>query len=124
VLAAEVSISEATRKIIPYDSSEFYLYSTRWEPLGDAFSYIPEITVKTISKGKVTYKDAKGNEKSVRADSVIVSAGRKPRLEEAMKFAGSAKRFFIIGDCDTQADVVRKGIRKAIRSAFAAASKL
>jgi pyruvate/2-oxoglutarate dehydrogenase complex dihydrolipoamide dehydrogenase (E3) component len=124
VLATEKkSYSEATRTIIPYDSKEFYLSSVRWEPLGDAFSYIIDITIKTISEGKVIYADAKGNEKSVRADSVIVSAGRKPRQEEAMKFAGSAKRFFIIGDCGLKGDV-RKSIRESQRTAFAAASKL
>jgi 2,4-dienoyl-CoA reductase-like NADH-dependent reductase (Old Yellow Enzyme family)/thioredoxin reductase len=124
VLAIEKSITEATQTIKPFDSSEFYLSSSRWEPLGDTFSYITEITIKGISEKKVIYMDARGNEKSIQADSVIVSAGRKPRLDEAMEFAGSARRFLIIGDCDAQSDVVRKGIRKAIRSAFAAASKI
>jgi 2,4-dienoyl-CoA reductase-like NADH-dependent reductase (Old Yellow Enzyme family)/thioredoxin reductase len=124
VLATEKkSYSEATRTIIPFDAKEFYLSSVRWEPLGDAFSYITETTIKNISAGKVTYMDAKGNEKSVLADSVIISAGRKPRQEEAMKFIGSAKRFFIIGDCGLKGDV-RKGIRESQRTSFAAASKL
>jgi NADPH-dependent 2,4-dienoyl-CoA reductase/sulfur reductase-like enzyme len=123
VLATETGLSEATKTIIPFDSKEFYLSSVRWEPLGDAFSYITGITVKAASEGEVVYRDTKGDEKSVRADSVIVSAGRRPRQEEAMKFAGSAKRFFIIGDCSLKGDV-RKGIRESQRTAFAAASKL
>ena len=55
--------------------------------------------------------NAKGSEKSILADNVIIEAGRKPRQEEALKFHGSAKRFFIIGDCSNDGDIMklRKG---------------
>jgi pyruvate/2-oxoglutarate dehydrogenase complex dihydrolipoamide dehydrogenase (E3) component len=124
VLEKEAGVAEATRTVTPPDACELYLSSIRWKPLGNSFSYITGATIKNMSNGRITYLDAEGNDQSIRADNLIVSAGRKPRREEAMTFSGSAKRFIIIGDCNIQADVVRKGIRKAIRSAFAAASAL
>ena len=50
------------------------------------FNYITQATTTRISSGKVTYTDAGGSEKSVRADDVVIYAGLKPRMEEAMKF--------------------------------------
>lgn len=115
-----------TEKSLATDSNTIYLYSARWKPL-KTFNYITEITTTRISEGKVTYKDAKGSEKSIPADNVVIYAGRKPRMEEAMKFSGSAKRFFIIGDCCCEGNVVKfvqGNVRKSICTAFAAASKL
>ena len=83
-------------------------------------SYFVEVIVTRIADGKVTYKDAAGSEKSVQADSVIIYAGLKPRMDEAMKFAGSAGQFQIIGDCTGNAGTVQK----TIRSAFFAASQV
>ena len=85
----------------------------------ETFSYITEATTTGISEGKVTYKDAEGNEKSIPADSVVVSAGLQPRHDEALKFYGSADRFFIIGDCRVVGNV-----QKCMRTAFATASQL
>jgi 2,4-dienoyl-CoA reductase-like NADH-dependent reductase (Old Yellow Enzyme family)/thioredoxin reductase len=124
VLAKDTGIAEATETVIPFDASEFYLSSVRWAHLGDAFSYLTGASVKSISGGKVIYQDAEGKEKSVQADSIIASDGRKPRLAEAMKFADTAAWFRVIGDCDAKSGVVRKGIRKSMRSAFAAASAI
>jgi 2,4-dienoyl-CoA reductase-like NADH-dependent reductase (Old Yellow Enzyme family)/thioredoxin reductase len=84
------------------------------------FTSFTEVTVTGISDGKVTYKDAKGIEKSVQADSVVIYAGLKARRDEALKFYGSAPRFFTIGDCsDDGGDV-----QKSVRSAFFAASQV
>lgn len=83
------------------------------------FSFITEATATGISEGNVTYKDAKGNEKTIQADSVVVSAGRKSRNDEALKFSGLAERFFIIGDCDAVGFLPAVG-----RSAYAAASQV
>lgn len=113
-------------KNLANDSNTIYLYSARWKPL-KTFNYITEATATGVSEGKVTYRDAKGDEKTIYADSVVVYAGRRPRQEEAMRFAGSAKMFFIIGDCGGEGDLVeliRGNVRKSIRSAFAAASKI
>lgn len=89
-----------------------------WEAL-ETFSYITQAAATRFSEGEVFYKDASGAERSVQADSVVIYAGRKPRQDEAMKFYGSAGRFFTIGDCRAQGDV-----RIAIRNAFAVASRI
>ncbi len=91
------------------------------------FSYVTEVTVKSISKDEVTFVDSSGAEKSIPADSVVLYAGRKPRQEEAMKFAGSAKRFFVVGDCKIPGII--KGhwdgnMATSIRSGFAAGSEI
>jgi thioredoxin reductase len=91
------------------------------------FSYVTEVTVKSISKDKVTFADSSGAEKSIAADSVVIYAGRKARQEEAMKFAGSAKRFFVVGDCKIPGII--KGhwdgnMATSIRSGFAAGSEI
>jgi pyruvate/2-oxoglutarate dehydrogenase complex dihydrolipoamide dehydrogenase (E3) component len=84
------------------------------------FSYVLEATAKSLSGGKVIYVDATGSEKSVQADSVVIYAGLKPRLDEAMKFSGSAGQVFLLGDCTG-----RNGtIQKTIRSAFFVASQV
>ncbi|MBN1624987.1 MAG: FAD-dependent oxidoreductase, partial [Deltaproteobacteria bacterium] len=86
----------------------------------DSFNYILNATATGISVGKVTYRDAKGSEKSIQADSVVIFGGLKPRQEEAMKFYGSANGFFIIGDCTGNGG----DVRKCNRIAFAAASRI
>jgi hypothetical protein len=73
-----------------------------------------------ISNGKVTYKDAKGNEKSLKVDSVVLYAGFKGRQDEAMKFSGITNQFHIIGECSG----LGSGIQKSQRAAFFAASQV
>jgi len=84
------------------------------------FNFKTRVTVTGISGGNVTYTDAKGRKNSVPADSVVVYAGFKPRLDEAMDFADTADRFFMIGDCRE----VGGYVRACTRTAFAAASQL
>jgi 2,4-dienoyl-CoA reductase-like NADH-dependent reductase (Old Yellow Enzyme family)/thioredoxin reductase len=113
-------------KNLASDANKIYLGWERWR-FFKTFGYIAEASVKGISGGKVTYIDAKDDEKSIQADSVVIYAGRKPRQEEALKFYGSADRFFIIGDCGRYDDIVRIGdgnVRTSQRTAFAAASKI
>jgi len=84
------------------------------------FSFVTEAATRGISGGKVTYVDAKGAEKSIQADSVVIYAGFKPRQDEALKFSGTADRFFTIGDCYAVGGLVRA----CTRTAFAAASQI
>ncbi|MDB9822908.1 FAD-dependent oxidoreductase [Deltaproteobacteria bacterium] len=84
------------------------------------FNIITEAIATGISAGKVTYADAGGSEKSIRADSVVIYAGLKPKKDEALKFYGSASQFFTIGDCSEKGG----NIQKCIRSAFFTASEL
>jgi len=84
------------------------------------FSYVLEAAARSISGGKVIYVDATGSEKSVQADSVVIYAGLKPRMDEAVKFSDSAGQVLLLGDCTG-----RNGtIQKTIRSAFFVASQV
>jgi thioredoxin reductase len=84
------------------------------------FSYVMKTVVKSITGGKVTYRDSEGAEKSIRADSIVIWSGLKPRMDEAEEFIGSADEVLLLGDC------TGKGgrIQKAIRSAFFVASQV
>lgn len=76
-------------------------------------SYELETIPTKISKGKVTYRDAEGKEKFVKADSVVIFAGLKPKMDEAMEFSGSAGQVLLLGDCTGNAGTVQKTIRSA-----------
>jgi NADPH-dependent 2,4-dienoyl-CoA reductase/sulfur reductase-like enzyme len=84
------------------------------------FSYVLDATATRISEGKVFYKDSTGSEKSVQADSVVIYAGLRPRMDEAIEFSGSAGQVLLLGDCTGQAGTVQK----TIRSAFFVASQV
>jgi thioredoxin reductase len=77
-------------------------------------------TATRILDGKVFYRDGSGSEKSVQADSVIIYAGLKPSMDEAMKFEGSADQVLLLGDCTGKNGT----IQKTIRSAFFMASQV
>ena len=83
------------------------------------FSYIPFATTTAIEPDGVVYKDADGAEHKLVCDDVILSAGVKPNIDEAMKFYGSAERFYPVGDCQKTGS-----IQTCNRSAFAAASQI
>lgn len=89
-----------------------------WEQM-ENFAYITRAATTSISKGKVTYADAEGNEKTLEADDIVVSGGMSPLYDEALGFHGAADRFFLIGDCSEVGNV-----QTSIRSAFSAASQL
>jgi 2,4-dienoyl-CoA reductase-like NADH-dependent reductase (Old Yellow Enzyme family)/thioredoxin reductase len=84
------------------------------------FSSVLEVKVKSITDGKVTYTDAKGAEKSIQADSIVVWSGLKPRMDEAEKFFGSADEVLLAGDCTGK----NGSLQKSIRSAFFVASQI
>jgi len=118
----KVTVLTSGRELIPEDAigphnmeNQIDIYKHH-----ENFSYVLEANATGISEGKVTYRDASGGEKAVQADSVVIYAGLKPRMEEAMKFSGSAGQFFLIGDCTGQAGT----LQKTIRSAFFMASQV
>jgi 2,4-dienoyl-CoA reductase-like NADH-dependent reductase (Old Yellow Enzyme family)/thioredoxin reductase len=84
------------------------------------FSIITEAAVTIVSAGNVTYKDSKGETRSIQADSVVVYSGLKAKKDEALKFYGSAKQFFTIGDCSEKGG----NILACMRSAFFTASQI
>lgn len=83
------------------------------------FTGITKATTIAIEKGRVTYKDAEGKEKTIKANSIVICGGMNPRQTEALSFAGTGDRFLMIGDCDSVGN-----IQRCMRSAFAAASQI
>ena len=84
------------------------------------FKYFLNTTVKDITGGKVTYKDSKGAENSIQADSIVIWSGLKARTEDADNFAEAADEVLLVGDCTGE-----KGrINRAVRSAFFVASRV
>ncbi len=84
------------------------------------FKYELNAQVTGVKGGKVIYKDSKGTEKSVKADSVVIWSGLKPRLEEASKFLNCADEVYLMGDCTGK----NGHLQLAIRSAFFTASQV
>jgi len=85
------------------------------------FYYVLEAVPKSISGGKVVYTDARGNDKSIQADSVVLYGGLRQRKADALKFAGSAKNAFLtIGECSGRGG----SVQAVTRSAFFAASQV
>jgi pyruvate/2-oxoglutarate dehydrogenase complex dihydrolipoamide dehydrogenase (E3) component len=84
------------------------------------FNYELQTSVKRITGGNVVYTDAKGAEHSIKADSIVIYAGLKPRMGEAEKFIGAADEVLMIGHCTGQ----NPTIQKTTRSAFFVASQV
>jgi NADPH-dependent 2,4-dienoyl-CoA reductase/sulfur reductase-like enzyme len=93
-------------------------FKEAWEKLPN-FKSILKALCTGIENDKVTYEDAEGGKHTIKADSVVLSVGFKPKNDLAMKFYGVADRFYMIGDCS-----VAGNVQKAMRSAFSAASML
>lgn len=81
------------------------------------FSYILETMPMRISEGKVFYTAVKEGEKFIPADSVVIYSGFKPKLDEVMKFSGSAAQFFAVGDCTGEGGNVQKVTHQAFKAA-------
>lgn len=72
-----------------------------------------------ITDKGITIVDKDGKERFIEADAVVLSAGMRPRSNEAEAFRAVAPRFSAIGDC-----VIAKNVRTATRYAFDAASQI
>lgn len=94
------------------------MFEEAWEAL-DNFGYILNARSTGIKENTVNYIDSEGNEKSIHADSVVLSAGMKAKKAEALLFYGTADRFYMIGDCKKPAT-----IQQTMRSAFSTASTI
>ncbi|MBP2652336.1 MAG: FAD-dependent oxidoreductase [Firmicutes bacterium] len=94
------------------------MFEAAWEQL-ENFTFILNAKCTSISAGKVTYTNANGEQKTIKAGSVVIAAGSKALQEAALAFYDTADKFFMVGDCQTAAN-----IQKCMRSAFAAASRL
>ena len=109
------------QKELAYDANPIHYIEQlvdAWESL-PTFSFVTEAVTTRIQDGEVAYLDTDGKTHVIKTDSVVISAGMKPRQEEAIKFYGSADQFFMIGDCYSGGSVL-----KCMRSAFAVASRI
>ena len=60
---------------------------------------IREAQITEILADAVVYADRDGTAHSIPFDSIVVSAGRMPLLEECERFAVSGLEFYVAGDC-------------------------
>jgi thioredoxin reductase len=96
----------------------YSLFQEAWEKL-DNFKYILQARCNDIGAEKVSYLDTGGSEYTIKAGSVVIAVGMKPKNDLALGFYDAADRFFMIGDCNGAGNV-----QKCMRSAFATASQL
>jgi len=116
----QVTLLEMLNILAPEATPVHYysMFREAWEKLPD-FKYILQARCTAISRDGVTYVDADRKEHTVKADSVVVAAGMKPKNDLALQFYGTGDQFFIIGDCN-----IAGNVQKVMRSAFSTASAL
>jgi hypothetical protein len=83
------------------------------------FKSIVSATVTAITPDGVDYKGKDGRQQSIKAGSVVLACGMKARSSQALRYHNSAPTVLPVGDCEKATD-----LRRAIRSAFAAASEI
>lgn len=83
------------------------------------FHYITKAATTEILSDGVKYLDKSGEERTVKADSVIISGGVVPRQEDYEELAALADEFYVVGDCRDPKDV-----RRAMKTAFCAAVRI
>lgn len=97
----------------------FYtMFRETWEKLPN-FKGIVDTRCNSVTKDGVTYIDANGKERSIKAGSVVIAVGMKAKTDLVLKFHGVGGRLYIVGDCKAAGD-----IQRAMRSAFSAACTL
>ena len=71
--------------------------------------YVANVVVDTtctaVTSEGVMVKDKEGNESLIPADTVIIAAGMRPRVEYAESFEPVSNDFIPIGDCVAAKDV-------------------
>jgi hypothetical protein len=82
-------------------------------------TYILKARCTEIGAERVTYVDGEGASHDIKAGSVVIAAGMKPRTAQAMLLSGAGNIFYLIGDCNMAGNV-----QKAMRSAFSIASMI
>lgn len=75
----------------------------------DNLKPIYEVTTTKITPNSVTYVDQEGKETTIECDSVVVSGGYEPCVDEAMKYATCTPQFLTAGDCDYKSDQLISG---------------
>ena len=67
----------------------------------------------------LVFVDADGQEQLIEADTVVLAAGMRARIDEAMAFAGCAAQWAQVGDCIKPANVLM-----AVRTGYDAANQI
>ncbi|NLT14761.1 MAG: FAD-dependent oxidoreductase [Clostridiales bacterium] len=115
----KVTVLEMRDKLAA-DSTLIHYYSIFkevWEAEAN-LTGIVNARVHAVKDGRVCYTDT-GGEKSIEADTIVISVGMKALADEALSFYGVAGEFYMIGDCK------RPGtIQTAMRAAYAVASRI
>ena len=86
-----------------------------WEKYEGIKGILNATTVK-VEGNTVTYIQD-GEEKTVSGDSVIISGGMNPNVDEALTFAGIVPKFYVIGDANRDGNIQR-GMRDAFSKAM------
>lgn len=91
------------------------MFQKAWESI-PSFHYLLNTSAREIGADCVICAGQDGSSRTLPADSVVLSVGMRSKSDEALRFYGSAKHFYMIGDC------VKPGtIQTANRSAYATA---
>ncbi|MGI5972026.1 MAG: FAD-dependent oxidoreductase, partial [Oscillospiraceae bacterium] len=93
------------------------VFEKTWEEQ-EGFNYILKARCTEITPEGVKYVK-NGKEEFLPAGSVVIAAGMKPKLDEAMSFLDGSCRAFMIGDCDKVGS-----IQTAMRAAYSICSNL
>lgn len=89
-----------TMAIVTYDPVDHHeIIKCAWEKYPN-FSSIVDATTTEVTPTSVTYTDKEGVSHTMEADSVVICGGMKAQRDEALRFFGSADRFFLTGDCE------------------------
>jgi 2,4-dienoyl-CoA reductase-like NADH-dependent reductase (Old Yellow Enzyme family)/thioredoxin reductase len=116
----KVILLEMQDKLAP-DTAPLHFYSMFMEACHKQknFSYILNARCTGIGVGKISYADADGAAHEIRAGSVVIATGMKPRIERSMRFSGAGNVFYMIGDCNKVGN-----LQTAMRSGFSIASMI
>lgn len=94
------------------------VFKAAWEALSN-FHSIVNAKCSKIEDGQVGYIDDKGIEQTIAADSVVLAVGSVANSDMAIKFFGSAPKFYMLGDCEKPGN-----IHKAMRRSFITANQI
>lgn len=94
------------------------MFQAAWEATPN-FHYVLQASAKEIADDHVTYTDSEGKDHELPADSVVLSVGMRAKSQEALAFYGTAREFYMIGDCKKPGT-----IQTTNRSAYATAMSI
>ena len=77
----------------------YTMFQEAWEAV-EGFTGVVSARVSEIRPASVVYTDGQGRSRELPADTVVVAAGTRSRLDEALAFHGSADQVLITGDAE------------------------